>query len=240
MNGNDGLRPVYRRLRDHLAAEIAQHRWRPGNPIPTEMELAAKFEVAVSTIRRAVDILVLDGLVERVQGSGAFVRRPTFETAFVRDSQCYGSAADRRALDGRILDRRVLAGPHDVTTALWLDHKTDVIRLLRLRSLSNVPVLFEEIWLDAARFSPIVTMKETEPRLMYPLYESLCGEVVARVEETITIGTAGETDTAHLGLAKGSSVMIIDRMALGYDGRPIEWRRSRGSASDFRYNVVVR
>ena len=105
MNGNDDLRPTYRRLRDYLAAEIAQQRWRPGNPIPTELELAARFEVAVSTIRRAVDILVLDGLVERIQGSGTFVRRPTFGTAFVRDSQCYGSAADRRALDGRILDR---------------------------------------------------------------------------------------------------------------------------------------
>ena len=240
MNGNDDLRPVYRRLRDHLAAEIAQYRWRPGNPIPTEMELAARFEVAVSTIRRAVDILVLDGLVERIQGSGTFVRRPTFGTAFVRDSHCYGSAADRRALDGRILDRTVLAGPRDVTTALRLDHKANVIRLRRLRSLSKVPVLFEEIWLDAARFGPILTMNESEPRLMYPLYESLCGEVVAHAEETITIGTAGEADVTHLGLVNGSSVVIIDRLALGYDGRPIEWRRSRGTASDFRYNVVVR
>lgn len=167
MNNNDDVRPAYRRLRDHLAAEIAQQRWRPGKSIPTEVELAARFEVAVSTIRRAVDILVLDGLVERVQGSGTFVRRPTFHTIVVRESQCHGSAADRRPLHGRILDRTVMAGPHDVTTALRLAHQAQVIRLWRSRHLRNVPVLFEEIWLDASRFGPIFRMKESEPRLMY-------------------------------------------------------------------------
>lgn len=78
VNSNNGTQPACRKLRDHLAAEIAQQRWRPGKPTPTDLDLAAGFEVAVSTIRRAVDLLALDGLVERVQGSGTFVRRPTF------------------------------------------------------------------------------------------------------------------------------------------------------------------
>ncbi|RYP57051.1 hypothetical protein DL771_011514 [Monosporascus sp. 5C6A] len=73
--------PRYQQLRDDLAAQIAQQHWRPGDAIPTEAELAKTYNVAVGTVRKAVDVLVAEGLLERFQGrgtvkaaSGAFLR----------------------------------------------------------------------------------------------------------------------------------------------------------------------
>ncbi len=233
-------RPIYQRLSDQLALEIAQNKLRPGEVIPTEPELAAKHKVALGTVRKAIDVLVGEGLIVRVQGRGMFVRRPDFGTAFVRFIRFFGSAGDRRMPKSRILSREALVGPREVTDALRLDGGTRVIRLRRLRIHDGLPVLFEEIWLEEARFAPVLTMEETQPQLLYPLYESLCGEIVARAEETITIETANDDDAELLSLVVGRPVVLIDRLAFGYDGRPIEWRRSRGPASDFRYKIEIR
>lgn len=240
MNDIDDRRPVYRRLRDQLAAEIAHNTWLPGQPIPPESELAEKYKVAVGTARKALEILVQDQLVQRVQGSGTFVRRPSFETAVVKLIQFYGSAGDRRSPSGRILIREQMPGSNEVTGALGIEPGADVIHLSRLRIHEDKPVLIEDIWLDAARFAPVLAMKENEPQLLYPIYEALCGQVVARAEETITIGTAGTSDVDVLGLELGAPIVEIARLAFGYNDRPIEWRCSRGSGSDFHCRLEIR
>ena len=56
-------RPIYRRLRDQLAADIARNVWKAGEPIASESELVAKYRVSFGTVRKAVDLLVADGLI---------------------------------------------------------------------------------------------------------------------------------------------------------------------------------
>ena len=233
-------KPLYQQLGEQIASDIAKQRFRPGDHLPTEPELAVLHGVAVGTVRKAVDLLVGEGLVERVHGSGTFIRRPDFGTAFVRFIRYFGSAGDRRMPTSRILARKTMSGPCEVTDALCLSRKAEVIWLHRLRIHDGLPVLIEEIWLEKDRFGPILTMNDLEPQLLYPLYERLCGEVVACAEETITIEAATEGDAQHLGMIVGRPVVIIDRLALGYNKRPIEFRRSRGPASDFRYKIEIR
>ena len=233
-------RPIFLRLRDQIAADIARNVWVPGESISTEAEFAAKHELSLGTVRRALDLLEGEGMVERIRGSGTFVRRPDFETAFIRFIRYYGSAGDRRKPHSILLDRASLIGPPEVTEALQLKENSQVIRLLRQRIHEEIPVLIEEIWLEKTRFLPVLEMEENRPRLLYPIYERLCGAVVAYTEETITIGVSETSDIDHLGLAEGAPVVLIDRLALGYDDVPIEWRRSRGPASDFRYKIVIR
>lgn len=159
-------RPIYRRLRDEIAAEIARNTWHPGEPIPTEAEIATKYDVAIGTARKALDMLVSDQLIERVQGSGTFVRRPRFETAVVRFIRYYGSAGDRRSPASRILTREKVVGTKEVIAALHLEPGAEVIHLSRLRIHEGKPVLIEDVWLDAARFAPVLTMEENEPLLL--------------------------------------------------------------------------
>ena len=129
-----------------------------------------------------------------------------------------------------------MSGPLKVTSSLDLKEGTQVIRLLRLRVFEGLPIIREEIWLDKARFAKVLTMEE-QPRLLYPIYEELCGAVVARARETITIDTANETDVTLLGLGSGASVVAVERLSSGYDDCPIELRYSRSPAADFHYKI---
>jgi len=240
MDHMEDRRPIYRRLRDQIATEIAKNTWRPGEAIPSEMEFATKYQISVGTVRRAIDLLVIEGFVERRSGSGMFVRRPDFNTSFIRFTRVWGSAGDRRVPQSLIYEREMLPGPHKVISALNLKEGSQVIRLLRLRIFEGIPIIHEEIWLDAARFAKVLTMAEDQPRLLYPIYESLCGAIVARAEEAITIDVADETDMKLLGLATGASVVAVERLSSGYDDYPIELRYSRSPAADFHYKVDLR
>ena len=85
--------------------------------------------------------------------------------------------------------------------------------------------MHEEIWLEEARFAAMLTVPD-DVQLLYPLYEKLCGEIVARTEETLTIDVADIRDRELLALEEGAHIVRIARRALGYDNRPLEWRCS--------------
>ena len=122
-----------------------------------------------------------------------------------------------------------------------LPEGAEVIRLSRLRLLDAKPILAEEIWLPQARFAPLLTVEEGElGDLLYPAYERLCDEIIARAEETLTAATADPDDVRLLGLTPGAAVVVIERLAFGYDGKPVEWRRTHGSAASFRYQIEIR
>src|SRR4051812_48212948 len=233
--------PLYQRIRDEIAQQIARNVWRPGEAIATEAELAASNEVAVGTVRKALDALVADGLIERRQGRGTFVRRPNFDGSLSRFFRYQGPDGTRIIPEGRILEREVLAAPSPVRSALRLREDEEAIRLSRLRLIIGKPVLSEEIWLPLRRFGALLEAGPGEiGDLLYPAYERLCGEIVARAEETLTVGTATVEDSRLLGLDEGAPVVVIDRVAFGFDNQPIEWRHSRGPTADFRYKIEIR
>ena len=233
--------PLYQRLRDEIAHKIARNVWRSGEPIPTEAELAATHRVAIGTVRKAIDALVADGLVERQQGRGTFVRRPRFDRSLFRVFRHLESDGTQTVPEGRIRAREDCAAPEAVRAALDLEASARAIRLLRTRLIKGRPILSEEIWLPAVRFAPLLEAPLTEiGDLLYPAYEQLCGEIVARAEETLTVGSANAADGETLGLTDGAPVVIIERLAFGFDSRPIEWRLTRGAAAGFRYHVDIR
>ena len=78
---HDARLPVYQRIRDDLAEKIAARQWLHGQAIPTEAELTVAYGASAGTVRKAVDLLVADGLLDRMQGKGTFVRRPSFDSS---------------------------------------------------------------------------------------------------------------------------------------------------------------
>lgn len=76
--------PRYQQLRDILLTEITSGRWNVSQPIPSESELVTQYKLAAGTVRKSIDSLVTDGILERFQGRGTFLRRPTFETSLFR------------------------------------------------------------------------------------------------------------------------------------------------------------
>jgi len=107
LEGMDKRLPLYQRVRDQIAQGIGKT-WRPGDAIPSEAELARTHRVALGTLRKALDILVAEGLLERFQGKGTFVRRANFNASLFRFFRFQTAQGERRIPESRIWGPRPL------------------------------------------------------------------------------------------------------------------------------------
>ncbi|MBF8780809.1 GntR family transcriptional regulator [Pseudomonas fulva] len=237
----DARLPRYQQLRDHLVEQIANNRWRPGEAIPTEAALASEFDMSVGTVRKAIDVLVAEGVLERQQGRGTFIRRPQFQSSLFRFFRFESATGERAMPQSRILSIEPLQAPSAVAQALGLATGGEVIRIVRTRLLDAKPVLAEEIWLPRQLFEPLLEADlDRQGPLLYPIYEQLCGQVVAYAEETLTAEAVDAVHGRLLQVPAESPVVVIERLARDYAGKPLEWRRSRGHAQHFRYRIEIR
>ena len=232
--------PLYQRLRDDIRSDIGS-RWRPGDAIPAEADLAKKYNVALGTMRKALDLLVADGLLERFQGRGTFVRRANFNASLFRFFRFQGVDGERRIPESRIIRRQVLKAPSAVAQALRVAARTEVIHLSRLRFVNETPVLLEDIWLPKAKFEALLKIDTIAyGNLLYPMYENHCEQIVASAEETLTVEAIDIADAKLMRMRAGAPVIVIERTAYNFERVPIEWRRSRGAADQYRYHVEIR
>ena len=237
---SDQRLPLYQQLRDEMLAKIAAGEWRPGEPIPTEQELTKSYGVAIGTIRKAVDTLVADGLLQRSQGRGTFVRRPDFTSSLLRFFRQVNSQGEKQIPDSQILARQLLTPTEQVRKALQLETKESVVYLQRTRTLDSRAVFSEDIWLPASRFGKLLELDlATFGNLLYPFYEQECGQMIASAQETLSVEPANSSAAALLGIADNAPVVVIERIALSYDRSPLEYRISRGAADTFRYQVEI-
>jgi len=237
----DARLPRYQQLRDDLVRRVAEGEWAPGQAIPTEAELSQAYEVSTGTLRKAIDHLVADGVLTRSQGKGTFVRRPSFDSSLFRFFRFKSAAGEAVLPTARILERSVEAPDDVVRGALGISPRGKAIHLARLRLVSGKPVLAEEIWLPRDGFEPLEKLPLDQfGDLLYPLYERLCRQVVATARETLQVDQADRRVAKALGLAPGTPVVRITRVALDFAGRPVEWRSTVGAAQGFRYEVEIR
>ncbi|WP_417275850.1 UTRA domain-containing protein [Castellaniella sp.] len=114
------------------------------------------------------------------------------------------------------------------------------MQLLRLRLIADTPMLHEEIFASRAAFAPLLSIPLADfGDLLYPLYEAACGHRVFRATETLRFDHAPDTIAQHLGVAPGEPIAVIERLAIGLDGHPLEWRRSVGLARQFTYSIEL-
>ena len=238
---SDERLPLYQQLADTLRQEIVGGSRRPGDRIPSENILADDYTMAAGTVRQALSQLVSEGLLERIHGRGTFVRRPSFDQSLFRFFRFRGASGESIIPESRILKRSIEPVPGHVARQLQVDDGTDGISISRLRIIEEVPVQVEEIWLPYEPFRSFMDVPIGEiGALLYPVYDAQCDKLVAMATEALTAEIANPQNARLLQVSEGTPLMVIERVAKDYGGMPLEWRRSRGRADQFQYQIEIR
>lgn len=238
ISNSDERLPAYIRLRDAFAECIGSSEWEQDKPIPAEAKLAKLYGVSIGTVRKAVDGLVNEGLLERRQGSGTYLRKPSFNASLFRFFKIHSDDRNRKVIPSSHLLLRAVTKPHkEAREALDTD---DVIKIVRLRKMSDEPMLYEEIYVPHELFTGLDSMpqKEIGP-LLYPMYLESFKVFVKKVIDDLSFEIATPEVASQLGISEGEYVATIRRTAFDLDGRAIEWRVARGSASKFNYRSEI-
>ncbi len=220
-------RPLYEEVRAHLTEGIAEGRWKAGEAIPSEGELAAHFGVAIGTIRKAVDSLVAQGALVRRQGKGTYVTAHDGRRLMFHFFHIVGADGSKAYPEVRTVSfERGRAGAAEAS-ALQVARDERVIRIRNVLSLGGGPVIVDDLTLPAALF-PGLTERIFGARdnTIYHLFQSRYGINVLRTDERLRAVLAPGAAASLLGVAAGSPLLEIRRVALTFRDRPVELRVS--------------
>ncbi len=232
--------PLYQQIKGLLMRSLQGGEWRPGEAIPSEMELAARYKVSQGTVRKAIDELSADNLLVRRQGKGTFVAthaEPHTQYRFLRlQADGPGAAALRR----RLLECRRLRAPADVARALELKGGDGVLLIRRLLLQEEQPVVLDEIWLPAAPFKGLSAERLAANRgPMYAFFEAEFGVHMSRADEKIRALAAGGEGAAALAVPPGTPLLSVERLSFTYGDRPVELRRGLYRTEAHHYRNVL-
>ncbi len=230
--------PLYAQVQRALSGRIHSGVWEPGRPLPNEFQLAAEFGVSQGTVRKALDALAAEHLVERHQGRGTYVARHTSDTVHFRFFQIY-SPEGRIHPESRGVEVAVATADAEEGAALALEPESRVIRISRTRTHKARPIIHERISIPHARFAALLD-EETIPNTLYDLYQTVFGVTVARVEENLRAVAANAESARRLECAAGTPVLAIERVAFDYGGQPVELRVSHCITDPVFYHCTLK
>ncbi len=224
--------PKYYRLKHELQQDMA--RLAPGTAIPTERELSVRFQVSRTTVRQALQELVVDGLLQRFQGRGSFVAPPKVTQTLQLTSYTEDIAATGRRPTSRLLEAAVVRPNAHVAVRLDLGPNTLVQRVERLRLADDEPMAVEAVYLDAQRFPGIGKAIERGSSLYQLLHEKY-GVSLVRAEETIETVLASPAEASLLETGTGLPLLLLTRTSWDDQERPVEYVRSLYRGDRYRF-----
>ena len=232
--------PLYRQIKTLMTRSLQLGEWRPGDAIPSEIELAARFKVSQGTVRKAMDELATDNLLVRRQGKGTFVATHAEEKIQFRFLRLTPDDGEAGGLERRFIDCRRQRPGADVARALQLRASDAAVQVRRLLSFRGKPVVLDDIWLPGALFKGLTAERLSEYRgPMYGLFESEFGVRMIRAEEKIRAVAADDGAAELLALEPGAPLLSVERLALTYGDKPVELRRGLyNTASHFYRNEL--
>lgn len=221
------FRPLYLQLRDLLLRNMETRQWQPGEALPSEIELAARFGVSQGTVRKAIDALAADNLVVRRQGKGTFVATHTEEkTSMFRFLRIRRSDGRDEYPASRLLDVRRGRAPAEVARMLELKPSEAVFVIRRVLEYAGEPVVLDDITLPATLFKGLTRARlEAYRGSMYGFFETQFGVRMLRAQEKLKAIAADATSAAILKVRAGDPLLAVERLTRTYGGRPVEWRR---------------
>lgn len=231
--------PLHRQLRDLMMTRIEAGEWSPGTYLPPETKLAEEYGVAVGTLRKALLDLASEGVVVRRQGKGTVVASHDSDAVLFRFFNLRRADGSTLRPESRVLSRGRRAASADEAAALGLPAGADVLCITRVREGDGVPILYEHILLNAARFGALEHSPEILPNTLYQLYQTDYAATVHRAREELTVAQANGPCAQELGLPEGAPVLFVRRVALDYSEQPVELRLSWVTTADLHYRVEV-
>src|SRR5471030_401325 len=148
--------PLYQQIKALITQSLQTGEWKPGELIPSEIELANRFKVSQGTVRKAIDELAAENLVMRRQGKGTFVSTHHEARAHFRFLRLMPDEGVPHYPESKFIEVKRMRAPADVARLLDLKSGDAVIYIKRVQSFDGRPTIVEELWLPGQTFKGLI------------------------------------------------------------------------------------
>jgi GntR family transcriptional regulator len=232
--------PLYQQIKALMMSSLQRAEWGPGEAIPSEIELAARFKVSQGTVRKAIDELAAENLLVRRQGKGTFVATHAEERVQFRFLRLMPDDGEPTNMARRLIDCKRQRAPAEIARALHLRASDPVIRVRRVLASKETPIVLDDIWLPAQLFKGLTAQRLAEHRgPMYSMFEAEFGVRMIRAEEKIRAVAADAASSELLAVSPGAPLLSVERLSLTYGDKPVELRRGLYTTASHYYRNAL-
>ncbi len=225
--------PLYMQISELLAREINAGIWPDGGRLPTEADLAAKLNCAVGTLRKALAELEQRGALERIQGSGTYVRltgaSKSIYSFFHLELNSGGGLPSAEIVD---LSRQVQT---DALPDFGGQSGAHAWRIRRLRCLDSTPSALEEIWFDARHIEHLEVNQISES--LHQFYKDHLDFWISHVEDRVSVGVFPDWTPSGSRFVPGSNCGLVSRVSHSNTGYVEEFSQTWFDPNLVHYNA---
>jgi len=233
------FQPLYKQAYELLTSRLVNGDWKPSEPLPSEHALAAELGVSQGTVRKALNQMVAENLLDRRQGKGTYVAEHTQESSLFRFFRLREPNGESLIPETKVLSSSRRAATAAEKRHLNLEGSSPVVELIRLRYLKGEAAILEKVIQPLSVFPDID--KETElPNSLYTLYQEKFGISIVSVRDELHVTQLPSEYADDLGLAAGAPVLMVERASINIDGRAVEWSQAYCSTEKFVYSVHLK
>ncbi len=228
--------PLYRQIKNLILQALETGEWRPGQSIPSEQELASRFNVSQGTVRKAIDEMAAENLLVRKQGKGTFVASHHDPRALFRFLRLVPEGGEISAPVSVPLECWRAKAGQEASRMLAIEPGDLIIVVRRILKFGGKPVVVDELYLPGEIFGELtLEILQGWTGSLYSLFETRFSVRMIRAEERIRAVAADRSTAEALKVKEGVPLLSVERVTYTYADKPVEWRRGLYSTAEHYY-----
>lgn len=236
----EGGDPLWLQVKNALVRMIADNRLGEHARLPTEMALCDQFAVSRTVVREALNQLVMDRAIYKIQGKGAFVASRQEEQDFFGNTIGFSSdiIGKNKRVERRVLSQK-LVKPHErARQMLRLTENDRVVELYRLFQVDGLPRLVVNSCIPATLMPGLESMA-LENRSLYETLRKQYGFSIRYADRWIEAGVPNEDEAGLLGVTVATPLLAIESCSYTDGDLPMEYYHGLYRSSEARLHIRV-
>jgi len=238
MKLKDGI-PRHAQISKWLRDQIETGEFKPDEKLPSENDLAKKFDVSRVTIRRALQSLESESIIYRCQGLGSFVSDDRAPHNLVQLTD-FNEDMAKAGLEASSVVKNIstVTAPEWLLDILEIEEDTKVMKIDRLRLGDGEPVAFDSTWLPIL-YGQLLDEKSLKNKTIYKQLEENYDIPVVRGCYKITAAVADEQLSEDLKIKETSPLLVIDRVSYTIGGKPVYYQKRFYRSDKVLYEMTL-
>jgi DNA-binding GntR family transcriptional regulator len=211
--------PAYAQLANILRRQISEGVYRPGDQLPSEAQLCQKYDVSPMTVRRSINLLADQDVVNTAQGKGTFVKPLELSTATFHLQKLHDLFNDAAV---KLLNARIVSADERTARKLQIKEGQHVIYISRLLSRNDEPIFYHRAYLIYDPTRPIVEA-EMDVTSLQGLLANANNEMLKNGTLTIEATLMNEKEAKVLHTTLPSAAFYLEHLFCDFYDQPISW-----------------
>lgn len=237
---HESIIPLYHQLKEILKETIDKGELKIGDKIPSENKLCSQYNISRNTAKKAIEDLVQEGVLRRIQGKGTFVSKPKMEQSLT-GFYSFSKVMEEKGMNPKdiILHMKITMTSSRVARKLKLKEEEHVLELKRIRCANDEPIILETSYIPN-KLVPNISLEDIKESSLYDVMAKKYGIAVIRAKEVFEPVLIRDYESKYLQVNEGFPALLLERIAYDEAENPVEYCHSivRGDRCRFYTELI--